>query len=101
VKNFRWTYSKKEISVIIQEYMCENETSSFKCICSYIFNKAKREDRIKKRKIPSMMAVSKFHILMKILLANYYGRRYGIKDYSSTSKRIHTSFIQMIFNLSK
>lgn len=43
-------YSKEEISEIIREYMRENESFSFKGICSYIFNKANREDRIKKEK---------------------------------------------------
>ena len=44
------TYSEKELTEIIQEYMCENKSFSFKSICSYIFNKAKCEDKIQKEK---------------------------------------------------
>ena len=44
------TYSEDELSEIIQEYMQENEYFSFDSICSHIFNKATREDRIKKEK---------------------------------------------------
>lgn len=43
-------YSTKEILVIIQEYMRENEIFSSQSICSYIFNKASSENRIKKEK---------------------------------------------------
>ena len=41
-------YSEEEISEIIREFMRENKYFSFQRICSYIFNKASREDRIKK-----------------------------------------------------
>ena len=44
------TYSENELLEIIQEYMQENEYFSFDGICSYIFNKASREDRIRKEK---------------------------------------------------
>lgn len=33
------TYSEKEFSEIIREYMRDNESFSFNSICSYIFNK--------------------------------------------------------------
>ena len=44
------TYSEDELSEIIQAYMQENEYFSFDSICSHIFNKATREDRIEKKK---------------------------------------------------
>lgn len=44
------TYSEKELSEIIQEYIHNNESFSFKSICSYILNKANSNGRIKKEK---------------------------------------------------
>ncbi len=44
------TFSKKELSEIIQEYMQEKESFSFKSVCSYIFNRAKCDGRIQKEK---------------------------------------------------
>ena len=42
------TYSEQELSEIIREFIRDNESFSFKSICSYIFNKASCNDRINK-----------------------------------------------------
>ena len=44
------TYSEKELSEIIRDYIRDKEQFYFNDICSYIFNKAKRNDRINKEK---------------------------------------------------
>lgn len=44
------TYSEEELSEIVREYIRDNESFSFKSICSYIFNKARCTERIKKEK---------------------------------------------------
>ena len=43
-------YSEKELSEIIREYMLENKSFSFQCICNYILDKALSNDRVLKKK---------------------------------------------------
>ena len=44
------TYSQDELSNLIETYMRDNDSFSFCCICSYIFNRAKQENRIKQER---------------------------------------------------
>ena len=44
------TYSRSELSVLINEFINENESFSFKQICSFIFNRANLEGRLRKEK---------------------------------------------------
>lgn len=44
------TYSQDELSNLIENYMRDNDSFSFSRICSYIFNRAKQENRIKQER---------------------------------------------------
>ena len=44
------TYSQDELSNLIETYMRDNDSFSYSRICSYIFNRAKQENRIKQER---------------------------------------------------
>ena len=99
-EELQMNYSEEEISEIIREYMRENEFFSFKGICSYIFDKANQEDRIKKEKDTEYrggVKISYFDeiIVSQILWEEIWNKRLFI-NFSKNPYFVQTNEIQFV-----